>query len=58
MKLLNADAFRLFTYVSNVAADTTRLTCYFIPIPPFLYCLDPKSVLTVCLVSCCMAATV
>ena len=30
-----------------VVADTTRLTCcYFIPIPPFLYCLDTKSVLT------------
>ena len=29
-------------YVSNVAVITTRLTCYFIPIPLFLYCLDPK----------------
>ena len=34
-------------YVSNVAVDTTRLTChYFIPVLPFLYCLDPKSALT------------
>ena len=24
----------------NVAADTTKLTCYFIPILLFLYCLD------------------
>ena len=30
-----------------VVADTTRLTCcYFIPIPPFLYCLETKSALT------------
>ena len=34
-------------YISNVAGDTTRLTYYyFIPILPFLYCLDPKSALT------------
>ena len=30
-------------YVSDVAADTTRLTYhYFVPVLPFLYCLDPK----------------
>ena len=47
MKLLNVDALRLFMYVSTVATNTTVLTCcYFIPIPPFLYCLDPKLVLT------------
>ena len=30
----------------TVVADTTRLTChYFVPIPPLLYCSDPKSAL-------------
>ena len=38
----------MFTYVINASKDTTRLTCcYFIPIPPFLCRLDPKSTLTV-----------
>ena len=47
MKLLNFH-IRLFTYVSDVAVDTTRLTChYFVPILPFLYCLDPKLALMV-----------
>ena len=42
MKLLYVH-IRLFTYVSDVAVDTTRLTChYFVPVLPFLYCLDPK----------------
>ena len=36
-------------HVRNVAADTTRLTCCdFIPILPFMYCLDPSSSLTAC----------
>ena len=48
MKLLNADTSGCsHMYISNVAADTTRLTChYFIPILQFLYCLDPKLALT------------
>ena len=47
-KASQCQCIRLFTYVSNVGADNTRLTCdYFIPIPPFLYCLDPKLALMV-----------
>ena len=50
MKLLNVDALgclRMYIIISQVVVNTTKLTChYFVAIPPFIYCLDPKSALT------------